>query len=156
MKLSRKKQAGVGLVTAIFLLVVIAGLAAAMVTVFTNQQASSQLDLQGSRAYQSARAGIEWGLFNATQATTYCVPSGTTDATTTNSFALPAASMLSGFTVTVICSTALGPGRDAATMVRKISATSCNQPTNGACGSNSGSNSGNNLDYVQRVIEVQL
>lgn len=144
MKLSRKKQAGVGLVTAIFLLVVIAGLAAAMVTVFTNQQASSQLDLQGSRAYQSARAGIEWGLFRATQA-------NSCDGTT-NSFAMPAASMLSGFSVTVLCTSIPGPGGDTATTVRAIRAIACNQPTNGACGNNPG----NNLDYVQRIIEVQL
>lgn len=140
---SRKQQAGVGLVTAIFLLVVIAGLAAAMVTVFSNQQASSQLDLQGTRAYQAARAGIEWGLFRATQ-------SGSCDGTT-SSFALPAASMLSEFTVTVTCTPTAGPGGDTATTVRKITATACNQPAAGAC-----PNAANNLDYAQRVIEVQL
>ena len=140
---SLRKQAGVGLVTAIFLLVVIAGLAAAMVTVFTNQQASSQLDLQGTRAYQAARAGIEWGLFRATQ-------SGSCDGTV-NSFALPASSTLSGFTVTVICTPTKGPGDDAATTVRTIRATACNQPAAGGC-----PNATSNLDYVQRIIEVQL
>ena len=139
---SLKKQAGVGLVTAIFLLVVIAGLAAAMVTVFTNQQASGQLDVQGARAYQAARAGIEWGLFRATQG-------GSCD--TTTSFALPAASMLSGFSVTVICTTSPGPGGDTATGVRTIRATACNPSASGTC-----PNPTNSLDYVQRVIEVQL
>ena len=43
------RSRGVGLVTAIFLLVVIAGLAVAMVTVFTTQQTSSALDVQGTR-----------------------------------------------------------------------------------------------------------
>jgi MSHA biogenesis protein MshP len=139
-----KRQAGVGLVTAIFLLVVIAGLAAALVTIFTSQQAGSQLDQQGTRAYQAARTGIEWGLFQARQA-------NKCDAS--NSFALPAASVLSGFTVTVRCSDTPGPGADLATTVRLIRATACNQPdANGICGVSPA----NNLDYVQRVIEVQL
>ena len=59
----RRRQAGVGLVTAIFLLVVLAGLGVAMVGLFNAQQTSSNLDLQGARAYQAARAGLEWGLF---------------------------------------------------------------------------------------------
>jgi len=135
------RQAGVGLVTAIFLLVVIAGLATAMVAVFTSQQAGSQLDQQGARAYQAARAGIEWGLFRARQADS-CVAS--------SSFALPAAGNLSAFTVTVSCSPP-GPRGDPATTARVITATACNQPTDGVCGANPL----NNLDYVQRVIEVQ-
>ena len=81
-----ERQRGVGLVTAIFLLVVIAGLAAAMVTVFTSQQAGSQLDVQGTRAYQAARAGIEWGLFRARQGGS-CEPG--------KSFLLPANTTLS-------------------------------------------------------------
>jgi len=137
-----KRHAGVGLVTAIFLLVVIAGLAAALVTVFTSQQASSQLDQQGTRAYQAARAGIEWGLFRARQADS-CVA--------TSNFALPAASNLGAFTVTVTC-TPQAPLGNVATTTRVITATACNQPVNGACGASPG----NNLDYVQRVIEVQL
>ncbi len=59
----QRRQAGVGLVTAIFLLVVLAGLGVASVTLFTSQQASSNLDLEGAKAYQAARAGIEWGLY---------------------------------------------------------------------------------------------
>lgn len=139
----RNKQAGVGLVTAIFLLVVIAGLAAAMVTVFSAQQAGSQLDLQGTRAYQAARAGIEWGLFRKTQANS-CVAS--------TNFALPANTSLSAFSVTVTCTPVAGPGGNTDLARTLIRATACNQPNNGVCGQNPG----NNLDYVQRVIEVQL
>ncbi|WP_332877925.1 agglutinin biogenesis protein MshP [Massilia sp. S19_KUP03_FR1] len=139
---SLQRQTGVGLVTAIFLLVVIAGLAAAMVTVFSSQQAASQLDVQGARAYQAARAGIEWGLFRQRSA-------GACDVT--NSFALPAASMLGMYTVTVVCETVAGPGGDAGTSVRRLTATACNQPSGGACPAPAA-----NLDYVERVIEVQL
>ena len=54
---------GFSLVTAIFLLVVLSGLGAVMMTFFTAQQQSSALDVLGSRAYQAARAGVEWGAF---------------------------------------------------------------------------------------------
>lgn len=139
-----KRQAGVGLVTAIFLVVVISGLAAALVTIFTSQQASSGLDLQGTRAYQAARAGIEWGLFRQTRAAS-CVAS--------TNFALPANTSLSGFTVTVTCTTVAGPAGDTTLNRTIIRATACNQPDgNGVCGVTLG----NNLDYVQRVVEVQL
>src|SRR4051812_29030775 len=60
-----RKSAGVALVTAIFLLVVLAGLAVAVVSVTTAQQSSDVKDVQGLRAYQSARAGVEWALFVA-------------------------------------------------------------------------------------------
>lgn len=60
-------QRGFSLVTAIFLLVVIAALGAFAVTLSTTQQQSSALDVLGSRAYQAARAGIEWGAYQVLQ-----------------------------------------------------------------------------------------
>ena len=60
-----RRSAGIGLVTAIFLLVVLAGLAVAMVGISGAQHSASALDVQGARAYQAARAGIEWGLFQS-------------------------------------------------------------------------------------------
>ena len=58
-----KKQRGFSLVSAIFLLVVIAALGTFAVTLSTTQQQSSALDVMGARAYQAAQAGIEWGAF---------------------------------------------------------------------------------------------
>lgn len=60
-------QNGFSLVTAIFLLVVIAALGTFAVTLSTTQQQSAALDVLGSRAYQAARAGIEWAAFNVAQ-----------------------------------------------------------------------------------------
>lgn len=60
-KLNAKLHNGFSLLTAIFLLVVLAGLGTVMVTFFGGQQQASALDALGSRAYQAARAGIEWG-----------------------------------------------------------------------------------------------
>lgn len=59
-----KNQRGFSIVTAIFLLVVLAGLGAAMVTFSTAQSQSQAMDLMGSRAYQAANAGIEWAAYN--------------------------------------------------------------------------------------------
>lgn len=139
------RSRGVGLVTAIFLLVVIAGLAVAMVTVFTTQQASSALDVQGTRAYQAARAGLEWGIFKQARQDT-CVVS--------SSIALNGAPSLRGFVVTVTCEKADGPTNDSgvdATLDRwKVTATACNAPNaSGNC-----PNPSDSADYVQRVMEV--
>jgi MSHA biogenesis protein MshP len=90
---SRTFQRGFSLVTAIFLLVVIAALGTFTVTLFTTQQQSAALDVLGSRAYQAARAGIEWGAYQALR-------NGSCVATQ------PLAAMpntLAGFTVTVTC-----------------------------------------------------
>ena len=52
------RQRGLSLLTAIFLVVVLAMLGAFMVSVTGLQQSSSVLDVQGVRAYDSARAGV--------------------------------------------------------------------------------------------------
>jgi MSHA biogenesis protein MshP len=90
-----KRLRGFAIVSAIFILVVLAALGAFIVTVFGNQQAGSALDVLGVRAYQAARAGIEWGLYKQLQT----VPAS---CAATSSFT-PAAPSLSGFAVTVIC-----------------------------------------------------
>ena len=63
MKIMQNIQRGFSLITAIFLLVVLAGLGAAMTMFFTTQQQSSALDVLGARAYQASRAGIEFAAF---------------------------------------------------------------------------------------------
>ncbi|MDP3669831.1 MAG: hypothetical protein Q8R69_09130 [Telluria sp.] len=83
------------LVTAIFLVVVLSALGVAMVGLLTRQQASSSMDERGARAYQAARAGIEWGLFQQLRLNS-CQPS--------IQLAMPAtAPTLAGFAVTVAC-----------------------------------------------------
>lgn len=59
------KQHGFGLVAAMFLVIVIAGAIAAMWRISTTQTATSSLALQQARAYQAARAGLEWGIAKA-------------------------------------------------------------------------------------------
>lgn len=63
--LQGRKQRGFGLVAAMFLIIVIAGVIAAMWRMSVTQTATNNLSLQQSRAYQAARAGIEWGISRA-------------------------------------------------------------------------------------------
>lgn len=133
-----KRIRGFASVSAIFILVVLAALGAFIVNISTSQQIGSAIDVQGVRAYQAARAGIEWGLFRQLQATS-CV--GAT------SFA-PAAPTLTGFTVTVSCTaTPDGSGGPTSYVVR---ATACSEPNAGACPNTV--NPGNL--YVERRLEV--
>jgi MSHA biogenesis protein MshP len=90
----KDRQRGFSLVTAIFLLVVIAALGAFAVTLATTQQQSAALDVLGSRAYQAARAGIEWGAYQALQNNS-CLAPPTTLAGLPNT--------LAGFNVQVTC-----------------------------------------------------
>src|SRR5690606_25922050 len=63
--LQGSKQHGFGLVAAMFLIIVIAGAIAAMRRIAATQTATSSLALQQARAYQAARAGLEWGIAKA-------------------------------------------------------------------------------------------
>jgi MSHA biogenesis protein MshP len=56
-------SAGFVLPSAIFLLVILAGLAAFLVNISITQSRTSAQDVQGARAYHAARAGIDWGLY---------------------------------------------------------------------------------------------
>lgn len=60
MSMRQSQQRGFAIVAAVFLLVVLAALGAFMVTVSNGQHLSSAQDIQGSRAYWAARAGLEW------------------------------------------------------------------------------------------------
>lgn len=57
-----KKQAGFSIVMAIFILVVLSLLGGYMVKLSGVQHATSSFAIQGSRAYQAARAGISWSV----------------------------------------------------------------------------------------------
>jgi len=103
-------QRGFSLITAIFLLVVLSTLGTLMVTFFVAQQQSSALDIMGSRAYQAARAGVEWAAYNVAQT----VPGGAvwagcaTYATPSQLFAVNTlAGNLAAFKVTLTCTSSL-------------------------------------------------
>jgi MSHA biogenesis protein MshP len=142
-----RRQAGVGLVTAIFLLVVLAGLGVAMVGIFTAQQASSNLDLLGARAYQAARAGLEWGIYQRMRNNSCGDPA--TGTASVAAFTMPAGTSLSGFRVIVKCEPK-GTGSLARAIV---TSTACNFPNaaGDACLSVN-----TNAESVRRTLEAEL
>lgn len=60
-----KNNFGFTLVQAIFILVVLALLGVAMMRLIGVQSSTSVFALQGARAYQAARSGLEWGAARA-------------------------------------------------------------------------------------------
>ncbi len=91
-------QRGFAIVAAIFLLVVLSALGAFMLTFSTVQHITSAQDVQGTRAYQAARTGIEWGAYQVLINSKNC-PSSTS---------LTAGGTQAGFNITVQCSS-FGP-----------------------------------------------
>lgn len=94
-------QKGFSLVTAIFIMVVLGLVGMYMVTLTGTQQATTIMSLQGARALQAARAGIEWGAHQAffnTGAACGAAPGGTTSTMSL------AGNGLNGFSVDVHCS----------------------------------------------------
>ena len=79
-----KRQSGFAMVSAIFILVALAALGAFIATVSSTQHVGSALDVDGARAYQGARAGIEWGASRALGSN--CA--GTTNVGTLNGMAI--------------------------------------------------------------------
>lgn len=59
----RSCQRGVSVITAIFLLLLMATLAAGMIQLMSTSHVNLAADVGGARAYQAARAGAEWGMY---------------------------------------------------------------------------------------------
>jgi MSHA biogenesis protein MshP len=60
---SRPQQSGISLITGIFLLLLMSLLAAAMASLVSTSHVNMAADIGGARAYQAARAGVEWGMY---------------------------------------------------------------------------------------------
>lgn len=99
------RQTGFTMISAIFILVVLAGLGVFVANLSSTQQLASAQDLQGARAYQAARAGIEWGLYRVLDPENAgVVPPG--DAAWPNMPACPAnpPATIEGFAISFSCS----------------------------------------------------
>lgn len=139
--MARSPQRGFAYIAAVLLLVVVAGLCAAMIRMSTTQQATVSGALLGARAGLAARGGIEWGLFQLRS-------SGCEAERTLDDFVAD-----SGFRVTVRCTaSAFNEGEDSAgepvrkTMVQ-LEAVACNG--GGACPSTDPATVAR-PDYVER------
>ncbi len=72
MKHFRLTQQGFAAIAAIFLVVILAAFGAFMVSFSNTQQLNSARDVQGSRAYWAARAGLEWAIASLPAGSTAC------------------------------------------------------------------------------------
>ena len=140
------KQRGFGAIAAVFVLVVLAALAAAIVRFGSVAQISIAQNLLSSRASQAANAGTEWGLYQAFKGTwTTCSgASQTLDLTATI-----------GFRVAVSCDSRsfnegeTAPGVPRVVRLYTIDAVACNSTS---CPDNS---AGTGPAYIERRRQVQ-
>jgi len=92
------RQHGFAAVAAIFLVVILAALGGFMLTFSNTQQLTAVQDLQGTRAFWAARAGLEWGVAKAVASTLPCSTPPATPVSTPLS-----ATFEGGFSVGVQC-----------------------------------------------------
>ena len=140
----RKLQYGFSLVSAIFLLVVIAALGVFSVTLFTTQQQSAALDVMGARAYQAARAGIEWGAYQVLPNS--AVPGSFAASCRTGAISQPVAplpSTLAGFNVNVQCVSTAHSEASATVTIYQLTSTA----TRGTLATS---------DYVERQMQATI
>lgn len=126
-------QRGFAIVAAIFLVVVLAALGAFMLTFSSVQHITSAQDVQGTRAYQAARTGIEWGAYqvlinSSCPSPTSLIPGGTQ----------------AGFSVTVQCAP-FGPYTEGGNTVNMYQITST--ASQGTLGS---------ATYVERQLQATI
>ncbi len=147
MKISANINSGFSLLSAIFLLIVISALGLFAVTFSNIQHQSSAIDVMGSRAYQAAKAGIEWGFFQITQSSiagtgfiTACQSSSPTPQPT-----LPAGTQLSSFTINLSCSAS--SHTEGSSLIWVYQLTSTATITGASVGS---------LNYVERQLHVSI
>jgi MSHA biogenesis protein MshP len=58
-----RRQRGVSIITGVFLLLLMSVLAAVIANVVSTAHVNLAADIGGARAYQAARAGAEWGMY---------------------------------------------------------------------------------------------
>ena len=126
-----RAQSGFTLITAIFLLTVVAALVLYMTNIRVAQQTVAVYGLQGARATMTARSGLEWGISQA-------IVSGNCAASTSFSNAA-----FAGFSVQVQCSESTHTEGVTPIVIYRITAIA----SIGAYGS---------LDFVQRRMQATV
>lgn len=147
-----RRQRGFLIIAAVFLLVVLSGLAVYLGLVSRTSQAASAGDLQATRAYQAARTGIEWAAYQILRDPvggtfkTGCDGAGATRNLTFGS-------TLSDFTATVTCSSASLTEGGSTILSYKIESNGCNIPTGPGVCPNALATS---ATYVERELRLTL
>ena len=142
----RKRCGGFSLISAIFLLVVVTLLGAYVATLSSSQHIAEALDVEGARAYQAARAGVDWGAWQILQAPAGGFRTSCDGATYAAPFSQPLAGLagtLSGFAVQVQCGSAATTEAGTNVRVYRMTVTA----SKGNLGS---------LFYVERQLQATL
>ena len=127
-----KQQTGFALLSALFILVVLAAISAFVLDISAVSRSTALYSLQGQRAYFAAKSGVDWGIYKVVNNPTLC------PATTNINFTQAG---LNGFSVQVSCTaTAFVEG---VTNYNMFVITGV--ATKGAFGSN---------DYVSRKVQI--
>lgn len=122
------RDRGFTLISALFILVVLAALGAAMASIGMRQHLGSALELDTARAVQAARAGLEWAAF---QVLRNPAPPAAAPACPATTSLTPAG--LGGLTVTVRCTRSTATdGAESLTFFQLV-ANACNAPSAGQC-----------------------
>ena len=147
MVMIKQSSRGFAIVTAIFLMVVLGALGTMMLTFFAAQQQSSAMDIMGSRAYQAARAGIEWAAVGVSN-----TPAGTLWAGCASGMTINANTMkgtLAPFTVTLTCSSSSAtPGLNGNSTMYIYTITSTSTGPNGV--------TRGSQDFVSRTLTATM
>lgn len=128
-KTAQSLAAGFAMISAIFILVVLAALGAFGIGIASMQHLGSAYDVEGARALHAARSGLDWAAYRVTQ----------------NGSCATRTDTLLGFTVTVNC--------NKTGIYYRLLATACNRPnSSGACPN--ASDPGNT--YTERQVEMTI
>lgn len=134
MRQNKSKVSGFTLITAIFLLVVVASLSVYIISLRSVQQQTLVYGVQGARAMQAARAGIEWGIYQSIENLT---------CSTTNPPFSGTGAAISSFSIVVGCTESTH--QEGATSIVTYQLTST--ATTGSYGT---------LDYVSRRLQATV
>lgn len=139
-----RQAGGFTMVSALFIVVVLAALGAAITKVSTRQHLGSAAEVESARALQAARAGLEWAAFQVLR--NPAPPAAAPACFGTASFT---AAGLTQYTITVSCSRTAGTDGSSTMTFYQLTASACNAPTSGACPSTAASPSNT---YVERQL----
>lgn len=131
-----RRNRGFAAISAVFILVVLAGLGVALVTISGGQQRSQAYDVLGMQAYQAAHAGVEDALYEVLR-NSRCPP--------TPGYQLTGG--LAAFRVDIVCAASpvlTDPGNIS---IYQITVTACNR---GACPAAAGDG------YVERQLRASV
>jgi len=134
-------QRGFTLLSAVFLMTLLMLLSAYLVGLSVRQESGFSLDVLGSRAFAAARAGVEWGAYQALRG-----------GGCGGSASLALDGSLAGFTASVTSTAqtfSLPTNNEGGTTITvcSIASNACNQPSGGNC-----PNGTPGVNYVERQI----